>query len=149
MSQRPSIAELTEELVDEFSLFDDWMDRYEHLISLGKSLPLIDEQYKNDEHLIRGCQSDLWMHAEPLGERLHFSADTDAIIPRGLVGLVLRVLNDQPADDIAKADLDFINAIGLEEHLSPTRANGLRSLIKQMKLYGLAHAARLNASSES
>ena len=131
------------EIVEEFELFDDWMDKYEHLIELGKSLPLIDERYKNDEHLIRGCQSQVWLQAEPDADRLRFTADSDAIITKGLVSLMVRVLDGLPAKQIATAELDFVDQIGLHDHLSPTRSNGLRSMVKQMKLYGLAHAARL------
>ena len=130
------------EIVEEFELFDDWMDKYEHLIELGKSLPLIDERYKDEEHLIRGCQSQVWLQAEPEEERLRFTADSDAIITKGLVSLMVRVLDGLPAKQIATAELGFVDEIGLHEHLSPTRSNGLRSMVKQMKLYGLAHAAR-------
>lgn len=139
-----SIEQRQQEVVEEFELFDDWMDKYEHIIALGKSLPMINDEYKDDAHLIRGCQSQVWLHAEPLGKTIHFTADSDAIITKGLVSLMIRVLNDQAAEDIAKVELDFIDKIGLHEHLSPTRSNGLRSMIKQMKLYGLAVAASQN-----
>ena len=133
-----SIDTIQNEIIEEFSLFDDWMDKYEYIIDLGKSLPLIDERYKDEEHLIRGCQSRVWLHAERHEETVGFTADSDAVITRGLIALIIRVLNRQPAADIAHSDLYFIDRIGLQEHLSPTRANGLRSMVKQMKLYGLA-----------
>jgi len=132
------INEIQDEIIDEFSFFDDWMDKYEYLISLGKSLPLIDEQYKNAEHLIKGCQSQVWLHAEPSEAQVSFTADSDAVITKGIIGLLIRVLSGQPAKEIAEAELYFIDQIGLHEHLSPTRSNGLRSMVKQMKLYGLA-----------
>lgn len=136
------INERQDEIIDEFSLFDDWMDRYEYIIELGKTLPLIDAQYKDDEHLIRGCQSRVWLHAEgDAAKHVEFTADSDAVITRGLIALIVRVLSGQPAKDIAEADLYFIDQVGLHEHLSPTRSNGLRSMVKQMKLYGLAMSA--------
>lgn len=133
-----SINTIQDEIIEEFSFFDDWMDKYEYIIELGKTLPVIDEQYKDEEHLIRGCQSRVWLHAEQPDDRVHFTADSDAVITRGLIALIIRVLNNQAAGDIAHSDLYFIDRIGLHEHLSPTRANGLRSMVKQMKLYGLA-----------
>ena len=149
MSRSASIAEREREIVEEFELFDDWMDKYEHIIELGRELPLIDAAYRDDEHRIRGCQSQVWLHAEPEAERLRFTADSDAVITKGLVSLVVRVLDDQPADDIARAELGFVDEIGLHEHLSPTRSNGLRSMVKQMRLYGAAHAARREASAKT
>ena len=137
-----SIADREREIIEEFALFDDWMDKYEYIIELGKDLPLIDQAYKDEQHRIRGCQSQVWLHAEPAGERLRFKADSDAVITKGLISLMVKVLDDQPAADIAQAELKFIEAIGLHDHLSPTRANGLRSMAKQMKMYGVAHAAR-------
>jgi len=142
-----TIQERQQEIVEEFGLFDDWMDKYEHIIELGKSLPLIDSQHKNDEHLIRGCQSQVWLHAEPVEDRLQFTADSDAIITKGLISLMVRVLDKQPARDIATANLNFIDNIGLHDHLSPTRSNGLRSMVRQMKLYGVAQAAKQDFSS--
>ncbi len=144
-----TIQEREREIIEEFELFDDWMDKYEHIIELGKSLPLIDEAYKDDEHTIRGCQSQVWLHAKPQGDQVHFTADSDAIITKGLVSLMVRVLNDQPAGEIAAAELGFVDRIGLHEHLSPTRSNGLRSMVKQMKLYGAALAARQQNPSAS
>ena len=135
------------EVVEEFELFDDWMDKYEHLIALGKDLPPLDAAYRDDEHLIRGCQSQMWLHGEPEGDRIHFSAESDALIAKGLVSLMIRVLSGLPAKQIATARLGFLDEIGLKDHLSATRANGLPSMVKQMKLYGVAHAARQDAQS--
>lgn len=133
-----SIEERQKEIIEEFAFFDDWMDKYEHIIELGKELPLIDSEHKIDDNLIKGCQSQVWLHAEHSNNGIvRFTADSDAIITKGLVALMVRVLSEQPASEIAKADLHFINEIGLHEHLSPTRSNGLLSMVKQMKLYGL------------
>ncbi|MBU2526609.1 MAG: SufE family protein [Bacteroidetes bacterium] len=132
------IKEIQEEIVDEFSMFDDWMQRYEYMISLGKSLPLIDPAYKTDDHLIKGCQSKVWVHAEMDSDLVKFTADSDAIITKGIIAILLRVFSNQKPKDILEADMDFIDQIGLKEHLSPTRANGLVSMIKQLKLYALA-----------
>lgn len=135
----PSITEIQEEIVQEFALFDDWEQKYEYIIELGKELPLIDPQYKVDEYLIKGCQSRVWLHAT-LDESGHirFTADSDAIITKGIIALLIRVFDDQPPQDIVQADIHFIDKIGLKQHLSPTRANGLLSMIKQMKYYALA-----------
>lgn len=133
-----NIKEIQEEIVDEFSMFDDWMQRYEYMISLGKSLPLIEEKYKTDDHLIKGCQSKVWVHAQMDADLVKFTADSDAIITKGIIAILLRVFSNQKPKDILEADMDFINQIGLKEHLSPTRANGLVSMIKQLKLYALA-----------
>lgn len=132
------INEIQDEIIDEFTFFDDWMDKYEFLISLGKDLPLIDGQYKDEEHLIKGCQSRVWLHAEQDQGKVQFTADSDAIITKGIIALLVRVLSNQSPQDVAHADLYFVDKIGLHEHLSPTRSNGLRSMLKQMKLYGLA-----------
>lgn len=137
-----TINEIQDEIISEFSFFDDWMDKYEYIIELGKDLPLIDTQYKTEDHLIKGCQSLVWLHADEADGKVKFTADSDAIITKGLIALMIRVLSDQKAADIAAADLYFINRIGLQEHLSPTRANGLLSMVKQMKLYGLALQSR-------
>lgn len=137
-----TINEIQDEIISEFAFFDDWMDKYEYIIELGKDLPLIDEQYKDEDHLIKGCQSLVWLHAEENDGKVAFTADSDAIITKGLIALMIRVLSDQQPADIAAADLYFIDKIGLQEHLSPTRANGLLSMVKQMKLYGLALQAR-------
>jgi cysteine desulfuration protein SufE len=136
-----TIKEIQEEIVDEFSMFDDWMERYEYIIELGKSLPLIDAQYKLDENLIKGCQSKVWLHSEIVNDKLVFTADSDAILTKGIVALLLRVYTDQSPTDILAANTHFIDEIGLQEHLSPTRANGLVSMIKQIKLYAIAQQA--------
>ncbi len=138
-----TIKEIQEEIVDEFSMFEDWMERYEHLITLGKELPLIDEQYKTDDYIIKGCQSKVWVHAGLEDGNVVFTADSDAILTKGLVGLLLRVFSNQTPQEIIDADTDFIDEIGLKEHLSPTRANGLVSMIKQLKLYAVAFQAKL------
>lgn len=139
-----NIKEIQEEIVDEFSLFDDWMQRYEYMIELGKSLPLIEEKYKIDENLIKGCQSKVWVHAEMEDEKLFFTADSDAIITKGIVAILVRTFSGQPPREIMDADTQFIDEIGLKEHLSPTRANGLVSMIKQLKMYALAYQTQLN-----
>ena len=139
-----SIQEIQEEIVDEFSMFEDWMQRYEYMIELGKSLPLIEEQYKTPDNIIKGCQSKVWVHAELDGDRLVFTADSDAIITKGMIAILIRTFSDQKPKDIIAADTDFIDQIGLKEHLSPTRANGLVSMIKQLKLYAVAYQTQLN-----
>ncbi len=138
-----SIASLQEELIEEFSLFDDWMDKYEHLIELGKSLPLIDPALKSEDKLIKGCQSKVWLNAELKDNDIVFTADSDAIITKGIIAVLIRVFSNQKPEEIIKADMNFIDEIGLKEHLSPTRANGLVSMIKQMKLYAVAFQAQL------
>ena len=133
-----TIRQIQEEILEDFDMFDDWMQKYEYLIDLGKDLPSIDEKYRVEENLIKGCQSRVWLHAEENNGNIIFSADSDAIMTKGIVALLIRVLSGQNANDIAHADLDFINKIGLKEQLSATRANGLLSMIKQMKLYAIA-----------
>jgi len=133
-----TINEIQDQIIDDFSFFDDWMDKYEYIIDLGKKLPLIDEKYKVDENLIKGCQSRVWLNVDVVDKKVKFTADSDAVITKGIIGLLIQVLNNQSAEDIAKCDLYFIDKIGLKEHLSPTRSNGLLSMVKQMKLYGLA-----------
>ncbi len=133
-----TIKEIQEEIIDEFEMFEDWMERYQHLIELGKSLPIIDEQYKVEENIIKGCQSKVWLHSEIQGNKIQYTADSDAILTKGLVALLLRVYTDQTPQDILAADTKFIDEIGLKEHLSPTRANGLVSMLKQIKLYAIA-----------
>ena len=133
-----TIKEIQEEILEDFDMFDDWMQKYEYLIDLGKDLPSIDEKYRVEENLIKGCQSRVWLHAEESNGKIIFSADSDAIMTKGIVALLIRVLSGQNANDIAHADLEFINKIGLKEQLSATRANGLLSMIKQMKLYAIA-----------
>jgi cysteine desulfuration protein SufE len=137
-----TIKEIQEEIIDEFSMFDDWMERYEYIIDLGKSLPLIDSEYKVDDNLIKGCQSKVWLHSELEENKLVFTADSDAILTKGIVALLLRVFSDQKAEDILAADTNFIDEIGLKEHLSPTRANGLVSMLKQIKMYAIALQAK-------
>ncbi len=133
-----SIEEKQQEIISEFSMFSDWMQKYEYIIDLGKDLPLIQEQYKTEENLIKGCQSRVWLHAElDNNGRLDLSADSDAIITKGLIALVIQVLNNELPADAAKADLHFVKDIGLSEHLSPTRSNGLASMIQQIKNYAL------------
>ena len=139
-----TIKEIQEEIIDEFSMFEDWMERYEYIIELGKSLPLIEDQYKTDDNLIVGCQSKVWLHSEIEGDVLSFTADSDAILTKGIVALLLRVLNNQKPKDILDCELFFVDEIGLKEHLSPTRANGLVSMIKQLKLYALAFQSKLS-----
>ena len=139
-----TIKEIQEEIIDEFSFFEDWLESYEYIIELGKSLPLIKEEFKTDSNLISGCQSKVWLHSEIEGDKIKFTADSDAILTKGIVGLLLRVFNNQKPADILDADLYFVDKIGLKEHLSPTRANGLVSMIKQIKLYALAFQSKLS-----
>ncbi len=137
-----TIAEREAEIIEEFALFDDWMDKYEHIISLGKELPLIDDSLKSDDLLIKGCQSRVWLHAKLVDGRVVFTADSDAIITKGVISLLIRVLSGQTPQAIIDTELSFVERIGLKEHLSPTRSNGLVSMIKQMKLYALAFKAQ-------
>jgi cysteine desulfuration protein SufE len=139
-----TIQETGQEIIGEFEMFDDWMGRYEHIIELGRSLPLIEEKYKTEDKLIKGCQSRVWLHSELNRGKVNFTADSDAIITKGLVALVIRALSGHTPDEIINADLGFIDSIGLKEHLSPTRSNGLVSMIKQMKLDALAYKAKQN-----
>ena len=122
-------------------MFDDWMQRYEYMIELGKSLPPIEEQYKTEENTIKGCQSKVWVHAEMQDGKVIFTAGSDAIITKGIIAILVRILSDQKPSDIVNANMDFIDEIGLKEHLSPTRANGLVSMVKQLKLYALAYCS--------
>ena len=137
-----TIKEIQDEIVDEFSMFEDWMQRYEYIIDLGKSLPLIDEQFKTEDNIIKGCQSKVWVHAEQQGEKVVFTADSDAILTKGIIAILIRAFSNQKAADILEANTDFIDKIGLKEHLSPTRANGLVSMIKKIKMYALAFNAK-------
>ena len=123
-------------------MFDDWMQRYEYIIELGKSLPLIDEQYKTEENIIKGCQSKVWVHGELADDKIVFTADSDAILTKGIIAILIRVFSNQNPADILNANTDFIDEIGLKEHLSPTRANGLVSMIKQIKMYALAYSQK-------
>ena len=138
-----TIQELQDEIIADFGLFDDWEQKYEYLIELGKELPLIDDQYKTDTNLIRGCQSRVWLHADYRNGKLFFTADSDAIITKGLVSMVIRVLSGHTPAEIAAAEIYFIDAIGLKNHLSSTRSNGLLSMLKQIKLYALDYQAKL------
>lgn len=126
-----------QEIIDEFAIYDDWMEKYEYIIELGKELETIDPAKKTDNRLIEGCQSRVWLHTEVLEGKMHFTADSDAIITKGIIGLLIRVLNDETPEIVAKTDLHFINDIGLQEHLSPTRANGLLSMVNRMKMDAL------------
>ena len=137
-----TIKEIQEEIVDEFSMFDDWMQRYEYIIDLGKNLPLIKEEFKIDENIIKGCQSKVWLQGEQHDDKIVFTADSDAILTKGIIAILIRTFSNQTASAILEADMNFIDEIGLKEHLSPTRANGLVSMIKQIKMYALAFQAK-------
>ena len=139
-----TIEERQREVIEEFSLFEDWTQRYEHMIDLGKSLPLISPDFKTEDNIIKGCQSKVWVHAELEGDQLVFTADSDALITKGIIAILIRVFSGQQPQAILDADTDFINQIGLKEHLSPTRANGLVSMIKQIKMYAVAFQTQLN-----
>ena len=130
-----TIKEIQDSIVEEFSMFDDWMDRYAMLIEMGKDCPMIDTQYRNDNYLINGCQSRVWLHAKLEDGKVYFSADSDAVITKGIINLLIKVLSGQTPKDIIEADMSFLDEIGLKEHLSPTRSNGLLSMVKQMMLY--------------
>ena len=133
-----TIKEQQDAIIEEFSFFNDWTEKYEYIIQLGKELPLIDEQYKKEENLIKGCQSKVWLHAALKDGKVYFTADSDALITKGLVSMMVRVLSGQSPKDIADAPIYFIDKIGLKSHLSMTRSNGLLSMLKQMKLYSIA-----------
>lgn len=137
-----TIREAQEEIMDEFSMFEDWMQRYEYIIELGKSLPIIDEKYQVEENLIKGCQSQVWLHAENIDGKVVFTANSDAILTKGIIAILIRVFSNHKPVEIVEADLSFIDDIGLKEHLSPTRANGLVSMIKQIRMYALAFQAQ-------
>jgi cysteine desulfuration protein SufE len=137
-----TINESQDEIIEEFETLSDWMEKYEYIIQLGKELPLIDDQYRKDENLIRGCQSRVWLHSEFKDGKIYFTADSDALITKGLVSMVIRVLSNHTPKEIADADLYFVDKIGLRSHLSPTRSNGLLSMLKQMKLYAIAYQAK-------
>lgn len=139
-----TINEKQDELIEEFEFLTDWVDKYENIIQIGKELPLIDEQYKQDKYLIKGCQSKVWLYPELRDGRIYFTADSDAIISKGLVSLIVRVLSGFTPAEIRDSDLYFIDRIGLKEHLSPTRSNGLLSMVKQIKLYAIAYDSALH-----
>ena len=138
-----SINEIQDAIIDEFSVFDDWLDKYDYLIELSRELPPIDEKHRNDQYVIKGCQSRVWVDAELRDGRIYYTADSDAIITKGIIALLIRVFNGQTPDDILSADLYFIDRIGLKENLSPTRSNGLLAMIKQMRFYALAYKSKI------
>ena len=139
-----NIETIKSDIISEFSLFEDWMEKYEYIIELGKSIPLIDPKFKTDDNLIKGCQSKVWMHAELKNNNVLFYADSDAIITKGIIAILIRVFSNQNPKNILESDTKFIDEIGLKEHLSPTRANGLVSMIKQIKIYALAFKNKIN-----
>lgn len=139
-----TINEIQDEIIEEFSLFDDWMDRYSLLIDLGNSLGDLDPKYKVEENLIVGCQSRVWLHADLVDHKILFQAESDAVIVKGIIALLLKVLSNRTPDEILEADLYFVDKIGLKEHLSPTRSNGLVSMIKQIHFYAMAFKAKDN-----
>ena len=136
------IIDIQSQIIDEFEIMDDWMEKYEYMISLGKSLPLMDSDFKNDSNLIKGCQSRVWLHAELINDNIFFHADSDAIITKGIISILIRIYSGQPPKEILDSSFDFINKIGLKEHLSQTRANGLLAMIKQIKIYALAYQSK-------
>lgn len=137
-----TIKEIENEIVEEFAIFTDWLDKYEYIIELGKAVPAIDESEKRDDNLIKGCQSRVWLSCSIKDDRLYFGADSDAIITKGIISLLIRVYNGQKAEDIVASDLEFLGKIGLQENLSPTRANGLVAMIKQIRMYAVAAAQK-------
>lgn len=144
-----TIKDTIEEIVEEFSSFEDWMDKYNYLIDMGKSLPVIDEKFKTDSNLIAGCQSRVWLHSEFRDGIVIFSADSDAVITKGIVNLLIRVFSNHTPDEIIEAETEFLDIIGLKEHLSPTRSNGLLSMIKQIKLYALAYKTQMSKTQQN
>ena len=142
MQDAMKIKEIQDEIVDEFSMFDDWMERYEYIIELGKKLPIIKDEYKTENNIIKGCQSKVWLQGEQTEDKIVFTADSDAILTKGIIAILIRTFSNQKASDILEAEMDFIDQIGLKEHLSPTRANGLVSMIKNIKMYALAFNAK-------
>ena len=137
-----TINEIQDQIIEEFSVFDDWMDKYSLLIEMGNELPTLDIKYKTQNNLIEGCQSRVWLQADYKDGRVYFQGDSDAVIVKGIVSLLIRILSGQTPEDILTADLYFIDSIGLKDHLSPTRSNGLVSMLKQMKLYALAFKSK-------
>jgi len=140
-----TIEQIEQEIIDEFSIFDNWMDKYEYIIELGRDLPLIDEKFKTDDFIIKGCQSRVWLQAEYTNDKLVLTADSDAIITKGIIALLIKVLNNQPVDAILSTKLNFIDKIGLTAHLSPTRANGLLGMIKQIKNFAIVYNLKSNS----
>jgi cysteine desulfuration protein SufE len=139
-----TIQEIQDEIIDEFSMFEDWEERYQYMIDLGKTLPLIDDAHKTEDNIIKGCQSKVWVHANMNDYKIAFTADSDAIITKGIIAILIRAFSNQHPTAILEANTDFIDKIGLKEHLSPTRANGLVSMIKQLKMYAIAYQTQLN-----
>nr|WP_321245465.1 SufE family protein [uncultured Psychroserpens sp.] len=139
-----TITEIQDEIIDEFAMFDDWQERYQYMIDLGKTLPLINPEYKTEDNIITGCQSKVWVHAKMNNDKVEFTADSDAIITKGIIAILIRVFSNQHPKDIIEGNTEFIDKIGLKEHLSPTRANGLVSMIKKIKMYALAYQTQLN-----
>lgn len=137
-----TIQEIEEAIVEEFSMYEEWLDKYSYLIELGRECPAIEESNKTDNNLIKGCQSRVWLNCECKDGRLYFQADSDAVITKGIITLLIRVFNGQPAAEVRDADISFLDAIGLKEHLSPTRSNGLTSMVKQIKMYALAYSSQ-------
>jgi cysteine desulfuration protein SufE len=137
-----TIKERQDEIIDEFSIFSDWMDKYEYIISLGKELPIIDADKKTEDNIIKGCQSQVWLDGQLVDGKIIFTADSDAIITKGIIALLIQVVSNQTPNDILNNELFFIDQIGLKEHLSPTRSNGLVSMVKKMKLFALAYKAK-------
>ncbi|REE27904.1 cysteine desulfuration protein SufE [Winogradskyella pacifica] len=139
-----TIEDVQNEIIDEFAMFEDWEERYQYMIDLGKDLPIIDEKYKTEDNIIKGCQSKVWVHAIMEDDKVNFTADSDAVITKGIIAILIRVFSNQHPKAILEANTDFIDKIGLKEHLSPTRANGLVSMIKQLKMYAIAYQTQLN-----
>lgn len=139
-----TIQEIQNEIIEEFSMFDDWEERYQYMIDLGKTLPLIDDAHKTDDNIIKGCQSKVWVHANMNDNKVVFTADSDAIITKGIIAILIRTFSNQHPTAILEANTDFIDKIGLKEHLSPTRANGLVNMIKQLKMYAIAYQTQVN-----
>ena len=139
-----TIQEEEDKIIEEFSYFEDWLDKYNYIIELGKSLPLIDDEYKQDKYLITGCQSNVWLKAELIEQKIYFKADSNAIITKGIISLLIRILSGRTPEEIINASLSCLETIGLTKHLSPTRSNGLLSMIKQMKVYALAYKSTIN-----
>lgn len=146
MNNTKPIQEIEDEIVDEFSLFDSWDDKYEYIIDLGKKLQPLEDEYKKDENKVRGCQSTVWLVADYKDGRVHFKAESDAVIVKGLISMLIRVLSNHTPDEIINARLDFINKIGMTSHLAQTRSNGLLSMVKQMKNYALAFKVKSAAA---
>jgi cysteine desulfuration protein SufE len=139
-----SIEKIGEEIVEDFELFDSWEDKYQYIIELGQKLPVLDEKYKLEENKIKGCQSSVWLNSYIKDDKVYFDADSDSIFVKGEIGLLIRALSGQKAEDIVNADLTFIDKIGLRQHIAVTRANGLANMIKQMKLYALGYQSKVN-----